>query len=112
MALYVYSLEFTVNNIVQIADNLRYRLKSRYSGIKNSPEIFLKNGFEIKRGSCFPDGSHPRHRGSEILEKNTWKFFFGKSSHRYLSPSFDGERGGIWGANGEGGGLYTPLVTK
>jgi hypothetical protein len=41
---------------VQIADNLRYRLKSRYSGIKNSPEIFLKNGFEIKRGSCFPDG--------------------------------------------------------
>jgi len=39
---------------VQIADNLRYRLKGRYSGIKNSPEIFLKNGFEIKRGSCFP----------------------------------------------------------
>ena len=48
----------------------------------------------------------PHYGGSKILEKNTWKFFFGKSSHRYLSPSFDGERGGIWGANGEGGSLY------
>ena len=41
--------------------------------------------------------------GSEILEKKYLEIFFGKSSYRYLSPSFDGERGGIWGANGEGG---------
>ena len=50
-----------------------------------------------------------RNRGGpKFWKKNTWKFFFGKSSHRYLSPSFDGERGGIWGANGEGG-VFIPL---
>jgi hypothetical protein len=55
-----------------LADNLRYRLKGRYSGIKNSPEIFLKNGFEIKRGSCFPqDGGYTegvRNFGKKIPE--------------------------------------------
>jgi hypothetical protein len=80
--------------------------------IKNSPEIFLKNGFVLKRGSCFPQDPHPHRGGPKFWKKNTWKFFFGKSSHRYLSPPFDGERGGIWGANGEGGGIYTTLPTK
>jgi hypothetical protein len=62
---------------VQIADNLRYRLKGRYFGIKNSPEIFLKNGFEIKRGSCFPDGI-TQDGGSKILEKKYLEIFFWK----------------------------------
>jgi len=50
--------------------------------------------------------------GLKFWKKNTWKFFFGKSSYRYLSPSFDGEGAGIWGANGRGRGIYTTLVTK
>jgi hypothetical protein len=72
-----------------LTDNLRYRLKGRYSGIKNSPEIFLKIGFEIKRGSCFPDGS-PRiggiQRGPEILEKKYLKIFFWKKFIRMFEP--------------------------
>lgn len=60
----------------------------------------------------FPPGIYPYKGGPKFWKKNTWKFFFGKSSYGYLSPPFDGERGGIWGANGGGGGIYIDLLTK
>lgn len=60
----------------------------------------------------FLERIHPHRGGPKFWKKNTWKFFFEKPSHGCLSPPFDGERGGIWGANGEGGGLYTTLLTK
>ena len=44
--------------------------------------------------------------GPKFWNKKIGKFFFGKSSYGYLSPSFGGERGGIWGANGEGGSIW------
>lgn len=50
--------------------------------------------------------------GPKFWNKKIGKFFFEKPSHGCLSPLFDGERGGIWGANGGGGGIYATLPTK
>jgi hypothetical protein len=84
---------------------MNYRLKGRYFGIKNSPEIFLKNGFEIKRGSCFGNDIWKKNLlivigGSEILEKKYLEIFFWKTFIRMFEPPFwrgaGGYMGGSW----------------
>jgi len=76
-----------------MTDILNYRLKGRYFGIKFSPEIFLKNGFEINIGSCFGNDIWEKSLlivigGSEILEKKYLEIFFWKYFIRMFEPPF------------------------
>jgi hypothetical protein len=74
----------------------------------------LKNGFRIKRGSCFGNGyckkgdiQGVRNFGKKI----PGNFFLEKGSYRYLTPSFGVGRGVYGGVKKGRGGIYN-LLTK